>query len=209
MTLLKHTVIARRSQYQKRKRNEQPVNRRIILFVYQREIFLRVGPKRSFELKNNIVAGTSTETIEFKEVNYSRDKGTGIVKVQDSLYQPVVKSFDLPVRYSVHEVSLQLTLRKQLLPGDYHTIIQVPGDVPYPITIRSFAFKVDSTRRAGVVTNFQQGAQTRALQRLGVSCMVIDSTTDAARLSSLQVILVDRDAIYAIAGKSDYDTWVR
>jgi hypothetical protein len=167
-------------------------------FIYRGEIWLGVGPKRTFEILNPIVRAEDGEPLAYSFVNFSRNGFEGRVGLEDSLFRPASREVKIPpVKDYFLKDTIRLFLSGPISPGDHAAELTVSGrGETRQFIARSFEAPADTSRRVILLTGITDSPVAEALRRLHVPYMELDSTSLATGdIASLSVIVIDQEAM--------------
>jgi LmbE family N-acetylglucosaminyl deacetylase len=167
-------------------------------FIYRGEMWLGVGPKRTFEILNPIVRAEDGEPVAYSFVNFSRNGFEGRVSVVGSLFKPVSREVRIPpVKDCFLKDTIRLLLKEQIPPGNHVAELSVSGrGETRQFIARSFEVHTDTTKKVCLLTGISDSPVAEALWRLHIPFVESDSAALASGdLSSFSVIVLDQDAL--------------
>jgi LmbE family N-acetylglucosaminyl deacetylase len=167
-------------------------------FIYRGEMWLGVGPKRTFEILNPIVRAEDGEPLAYSFFNFSRNGFEGQVSLVDSLFKPASREVKiLPVKDYFLEDTIRLFPKGQIPPGNHAAELTVSGrGETRQFIARSFEVHADTTKRVCLLTGITHSPIAEALRRLHIRFLESDSAALASGdLSSFSVIVIDQDAL--------------
>jgi LmbE family N-acetylglucosaminyl deacetylase len=167
-------------------------------FICRGEMWLGVGPKRTFEILNPLVRAEDGEPLAYSFFNFSRNGFEGQVSLVDSLFKPASREVRiLPVKDYFLEDTIRLFPKRQIPPGNHAAELTVSGrGETRHFIARSFEVHADTTKRVCLLTGITHSPVAEALRRLHIPFAESDSAALASGdLSSVSVIVVDQDAM--------------
>ncbi len=175
-------------------------------------VMLRTAPKRTFEILTPIVRAMPGQSVICRLVNVSRDAFKGELTIDDSLLLPVLRDVSLKGKNTVVLDTVAVSPRGDVPPGDYPFTVVLSGGVRRMCVLRSFPAQVIPGVRVALLSGMEASPVGDALGRLGVS-WVRRVPGEATDLSSLDVLIVDRDALQGLRAGDPAQTpimaWVR
>jgi LmbE family N-acetylglucosaminyl deacetylase len=166
-------------------------------FAYRIAQRIDYAPRFTTEALTPIVYARNEEPLIIRLANHTRDGVRDSVSVADSLLLPASASFRLSDKGSSEVDTLRLRWREPRREGTSLHTIQVGGVAAGHFASRFFPTAADSVVRVGLITGLVRSAADVALSRLGCtpSATLPPDSLTAGRCSSLDALLVDRDAL--------------
>jgi hypothetical protein len=150
-------------------------------FIYRGEMWLGVGPKRTFEILNPIVRAENGEPLAYSFANFSRNGFEGRVSLVDSLFKPASREVRIPpVKDYFCKDTIRLLLKGQIAPGSHAAELTVSGrGETRQFIVRSFEVHADTTKRVCLLTGITQSPVAEALRRLHIRFAEPDSRSSS------------------------------
>ena len=167
-------------------------------FAYKGEIWLGVGPRRTFEILNPIVRAEEGAPLVYSFLNFTINGFEGHVILEDTLFKPVSREVRIPpTKDYVLEDTIRLSLNSQIPPGDHAAELSVSGHgETRQFIARSFDALADTTKKIDLLTGIAGSPVAETLRRLHIPYVEPDSAALAlGDLSSFSVVVIDQEAM--------------
>lgn len=154
------------------------------------------APKFTVEVLTPIVRLVPGEKVAVRLTNHSRDGVADTLAIDHPLVRSSKHFFRLSTKESTFLDSLEFVEVQKGTEGSHIIPIQIGGEIVSHFGCRAFDVSVDSIKRIGLLTGYEQSALAQALRRLGLDwkLMKADSTL-ADGLSAIDVLFIDSRAL--------------
>ncbi len=164
-------------------------------FIHKTVLRLNYAPRFVTEILTPIVKVCSGEKLIFKLTNNSRDGVADKVVIQDPIVQSRPSQFRLNYKGAEHQDTLLLNWNIDIPENNYLISLNIDDTKIARFAARKFDFKVDTTKKVGIIKSLVNSPITEVLRRLNIKYLDISSVNIDENNFMFDVIIIDRGAM--------------